>query len=119
VVLASLSLAALAEGCAAQGAGEWANVPRYYYEQKRTDTIAVKGFKRLTIEGDNCEVLVPMQLAPLSILQQQNGTWDAIKDVLTFGLGAWVTHDAVHDLAKRPQVVQQQVVRPEVVTVTP
>jgi hypothetical protein len=109
-VAVMLTALALASGCASQDSGEWANVPKYFYQQPRTDHIKIKGFKKIVVEGDDCEIILPIQLEPLSMVPRDPGTLATIgtlaKDTVLTGLGIYEAGSVIKKLSERPQVIE-------------
>ena len=113
VVLAVLTL-----GCTTQQGQQAVNAYEAYTKQPRVDRLYhLTNVDEITIKGKGMEIEVNTPLIPLSVLSQSDSTWDNIRQIIGIGAGAYFGSAAIHDLTKRPQVVQQQVVEPTVIQV--
>jgi hypothetical protein len=124
VLLVLLVPCCLFSGCATGPALDINKMAEMYYTQQKTAemiTLRWSGKGRFTIEAENLEFSMAAPVAPLSIIPQNPSTAQAVlstaKDVLLMGAGIWTMHDLGMALARRPQVVDQQIVRPEIITV--
>lgn len=124
IVLCVLLVPCFLSGCASAPALDINKMAEMYYTQQKTAemiTLRWSGKGKFIIEAENLEFSMAAPVAPLSIIPQNPSTAQAAfqtaKDILLMGAGIWTMHDLGMALAARPQVVDQQVVRPEIITV--
>lgn len=111
-------------GCSSVPTQDVSEVAKAFYAQPRTyKSVELTGATEITIKGENLQVSIANELAPLSMIPKDPGIAvpliGAIKDTVLMGLGIYTGGEVMKQLAERPQVISQQVVRPEYVIVEP
>jgi hypothetical protein len=109
-------------GCASGPEIDMNKVAEKFYTQPRSyKTLEISGVTELNVKGSNINLSLQSELQPLSIIPKDNGTAgiiaNAVKDTVLVGAGILTAGGVMKDLAKQPQVVPAQIVRPEVITV--
>ena len=112
----------LAAGCASTKPLDMNQVAKMYYGQERSARLLeMENVSEFSIKGSNMTVAISTELQPLSILPRDPSTAQAIAEtagrVLVSGVGIVTAGQVMEKLSERPQVISQQVVRPEVVTI--
>ena len=115
-VMAAACLLAFACGCGSLrpvNANQWA---KDYYNQE--DTFVAFSMTGVTsIVGTNIQIVAKSYKPPKSIIPKDTSIMDSIAGAAKFAAGAYFGYRAIDTLAARPQVVPQQVVQPQIVTV--
>ena len=109
-------------GCASTKELDINAIAKMYYGQERTySPVRLTGVNEITIHGSNMVVELQSELSPLSIIPQDKATAGiisgAIKDTVLMGLGIYTGGQVMKELSARPQIISQQVVKPEIITV--
>jgi len=113
-----VSLLARCAGCSSTKGPDMTKVAERYYDQKRTDElIYLSGVNRIAVEGSNMTVRLSTPNLPLSIIPRDPSVLEPILHTALAGFGIWQAGQAINTLSERPQVVNAQLVRPEVVRV--
>ncbi len=120
-LLCGMILIGFCGGCATTG-GDVSKVPEQFYGQDRYFTFfEVNNLCEFTLKGSNMTVKLSAPLDPLSMLPRDPNVamqaFAVAKDILLGGMGIYYAADVMGKLTERPQVITQQVVRPEVVQV--
>lgn len=122
IVVMGLGLALLAlaaGGCAGQsGTQQLADSYAKYIGQERTaPLVTLTNVDEIVIRGKGMTIALNTPLTPLSVLSQNDSTWENVRQILGYGAMAYFGQGLVHDLARRPTTVDPVIVRPEVVEV--
>ena len=120
-LLMLLSITVMA-GCATGPQLDMNKVAEKFYSQPRAyETVKVTGVSELSLKGANISLVLQNELQALSIVPKDTGTAgiiaNAVKDTVLVGAGIVTAGNVMGKLANQPQVISQQVVRPEIITV--
>ena len=120
-LIAVMPLIVLAAGCASTKPLDMNQVAKQFYTQQRSaKLLEMENVSEFTIRGTNMTIAISTELQPLSLIPRDPSTVQALAEtagrVLVAGAGIITAGDVMSKLADRPQVISQQVVRPEVIT---
>lgn len=121
-LLTVMPLIVLAAGCASTKPLDMNQVAKEFYTQQRSaKLLEMQNVSEFCIKGTNMTIAISTELQPLSLMPRDPSTVQALAEtagrVLVAGAGIVVAGDVMSKLSERPQVISQQVVRPEVVTI--
>ena len=121
-LLIAIPLIALAAGCTSTKPLDMNRVAQQFYNQQRSaKLLEMQNVSEFTIKGTNMTIAISTELQPLSIIPRDPSTIQVLAEtagrVLVSGAGIYTAGQVMSKLSDRPQVISQQVVRPEVITV--
>ena len=121
-LLFTIPLIALAVGCTSTKPLDMNRVAHQFYNQQRSaKLLEMQNVSEFTIKGTNMTIAISTELQPLSIIPRDPSTLQALAEtagrVLVSGAGIYTAGQVMSKLADKPQVISQQVVKPEVITV--
>ena len=121
-MLMVISLVLLASGCANTKPLDMNLVAQQFYGQQRSaKLLEMQHVSEFSIKGSNMTIAISTELQPLSLMPRDPSTVQALAEtagrVLVAGAGIYTAGEVMSKLADRPQVISQQVVKPEIVTI--
>jgi hypothetical protein len=121
-ILIALPLIVVAAGCTSTKPLDMNLVAQQFYSQERSaKLLEMQNVSEFTIKGTNMTIAISTELQPLSIIPRDPSTIQALAEtagrVLVSGAGIYTAGQVMSKLADKPQVISQQVVKPEVITV--
>ena len=122
ILLMMLPLVVLVSGCASTKPLDMNLVAKQFYSQQRSAKLMeMQNVSEFSIKGSNMTIAISTELQPLSLIPRDPSTLQALAEtagrVLVSGAGIYTAGQVMSKMAEQPQVISQQVVRPEVITI--
>ena len=120
-MLMVISLVLLASGCTSTKPLDMNLVAKQFYGQQRSAKLMeMQNVSEFSIKGSNMTIAISTELQPLTMMPRDPSTLQSLAEtagrVLVSGVGIYTAGEVMSKLADRPQVISQQVVKPEVIT---